>query len=268
MSPHLPFIQIFLRKLDSIVHLGAEDKKAIGGLPIRITNFRADQDVVREGDRTSRSCILLEGVACSFKFTGEGKRQISAFHFPGDCPDMQSLHLEVLDSSVGTLSPCVVGFVEHEAIRRLCDDHPTIAATFWRTTLIDAAVFREWVTNLGQRQAFRRTAHLFCEVIVRLRAVGLVNGDSLDFPITQSELGEATGLSTVHVNRMLKGLRAKQLLSWNGSTLKVLDWAGLKEAGDFDQTYLHLRTMTEATTERVQLGSFADPASLQWDHRE
>lgn len=248
MSPHPPSIHWLLRKLDSIVHLPSEERKAIAALPIKIANLRADQDIVREGDRTSRSCILLEGIACSFKVTGEGRRQISAFHFPGDCPDMQSLHLEVLDSSVGTISPCVVGFVEHEVIHRLCDVRPKVAAALWRTTLIDAAVFREWVTNVGQRQAYSRTAHLFCEIVVRMRAIGLVDDDSLELPITQAELGEATGLSSVHINRTLQGLRAKRLLSWKGTTFKVLDWDGLQKAGDFDRAYLHLKTITGATT--------------------
>ena len=177
----LPLAQRFVRKLDSVFPLTEQDRVAIAALPIRTAQLRADQDIVREGDRPSRSCIVLEGLACSFKVTGEGNRQILAFHIAGDSPDMQSLHLDVLDSSVGTVTPCVVGFVDHEVLRRLCERNHRIAAALWRTTLIDAAIFREWVTNVGQRKALSRVAHLLCEMVVRLRAAGLVVGAVIDF---------------------------------------------------------------------------------------
>ena len=242
----LPLAQRFVRKLDSVFPLTEQDRVAIAALPIRTAHLRADQDIVREGDGPSRSCIVLEGMACSFKVTGEGNRQILAFHIAGDSPDMQSLHLDVLDSSVGTVTPCVVGFVDHEVLRRLCERNHRIAAALWRTTLIDAAIFREWVTNVGQRKALSRVAHLLCEMVVRLRAAGLVDGTVIEFPITQSELGAATGLSAVHVNRTLQELRADQLIALKGTTLEVLDWDGLIEVGDFDPNYLHLKKRRQA----------------------
>jgi CRP-like cAMP-binding protein len=229
-----------IRKLESIFTLTDEERDALVSLPMQVADLKADQDVVREGDRPSRSFALLEGFACTFKIVGEGKRQITAFHISGDLPDLQSHHLKVLDNSVGTITPCKVGFIRHEALHDLCGRYPRITSALWRQTLIDAAVFREWMASIGQREAYSRIAHLLCELVVRMRSVGLAQDHTCDVPITQAELGDALGLSTVHINRVLQELRGDGLIRLVGGTLTVLNWDGLKEVGDFDPTYLHL----------------------------
>ena len=228
-----------IRKLESIFALSDDERQAILDLPLQVTHLRADQDIVREGDRPTRSCVLLEGFAAMFKVTAEGKRQITAFYIPGDIPDLQSLHLEVLDTSLGTLSPCKVGFIQHEALQDLCDRNPRIAKALWRETLIDASIFREWTVNVGRREAYARIAHILCELTVRMKAVGLTRDDTCKIPITQNEFADATGLSTVHVNRVLQALRSDGLIVLKGDTLQIPDWDQLKQAGDFDPTYLH-----------------------------
>ena len=151
-------------------------------------------------------------------------------------PDLQSLDLEVMDHSLATVVASKVAFIPHEVVRAFLRAHPRIADVFWRDTLIDAAVFREWVVNVGRRDAYARIAHVLCEVYVRLRAVGLVNGQA-----TQAELGDATGISTVHVNRTLQELRGHGLISTPKSGRVVIeDWDRLQEAGEFDPTYLHI----------------------------
>jgi CRP-like cAMP-binding protein len=229
-----------IAKLESIFPLTDEEKGALLNLPMQVQDIRADQDIVREGDRPSRSCLLIEGLACTYKITGEGRRQIMAFHLAGDIPDLQSLHLDVLDNSLGSITPCRVAFIQHEALHDLCARHPRIVAALWRETLIDASIFREWVLNVGRREAPSRMAHLFCEMVLRMRAVGLAQEHVCDLPLTQTELGDALGLSTVHVNRTLQELRGAGLVSWTGTTLTVLDWQALQQVGDFDATYLHL----------------------------
>ena len=146
-----------------------------------------------------------------------------------------------MDHSLGTLSACKVMYVPHETVRDLVRRCPRIGDVFWRETLIDAAVFREWIMNLGRREAYGRMAHLLCEFYVRLRAVGLTNGPAYEFPLTQAELADATGLSAVHVNRTLQELRGEGLITLRNGSLTVLDWDRLREAGEFDPTYLHLR---------------------------
>src|SRR5215213_10238635 len=235
-----------IRRLENAFTLAENERAAILDLPLQVTTIKADQDIVREGDRPTRSCALLEGFACTFKVTAEGKRQITAFYIPGDIPDLQSLHLEVLDTGLGTLSPCKVGFIQHEALQDLCDRNPRIAKALWRETLIDASIFREWTVNVGRREAYSRIAHILCELMVRMKTVGLVKDHTCEIPITQIEFADAAGLSNVHINRVLQELRRDSLILLRGDTLQVLDWDQLKQAGDFDPTYLHLQRKQEA----------------------
>ena len=229
-----------IRKLDSIFRLAEGEREALESLPMQIAEIKTDQDIVREGDRPSRCCLILEGFACTYQLTGEGKRQIMAFHIPGDIPDLQSLHLRVLDNGLATITRAKAGFIQHEALRDLCLRFPRITSALWRETLIDAAVFRAWMANIGRRDGLSRIAHVLCELVVRMKAVGLARDHECEFPITQTELADALGLTPVHVNRVLQDLRAAQLITLKGGVLSVLDWDRLKDVGDFDPTYLHL----------------------------
>ncbi len=229
-----------IRKLESIAELSAEEKSAVRSLPLVLKNLPGDTDIVRDGDRPSECCLIVEGFACRYKITPAGKRQIMSFHIPGDIPDLQSLHLRVMDHSVGTLTPCRLAFIPHESLRDLMRRHPRIADAFWRDTLIDAAVFREWMVGIGRRSAYQRIAHLLCEMLVRCRAVGLTEDHAYELPVTQEELGDALGISAVHVNRVLQDLRQDGLIVLRGRYVSTPDWEGLKVAGEFDPTYLHL----------------------------
>jgi CRP-like cAMP-binding protein len=177
-APHHPLIA----KLDSIFTLTPEERQAILDMPMHVHELRAKQDIVREGDRPSRSCLVLEGFTCMFKVTPEGKRQIMAFHIPGDMPDLQSLHLRVLDNSVGTITRCKVGFIQHETIRELCSRYPRLGSALWRETLIDASIFREWMIGIGRKDAFGRLCHLLCEMLVKMRAVELAQDHAASCP--------------------------------------------------------------------------------------
>ncbi len=236
---------VLIRKLESIRPLSDAEKQCLFNLPLSIEQVGPDQDIVREGDRPTHCCLVVEGFTCRYKFTEEGKRQIFSFHTPGDIPDLQSLHLQVMDHNLKTLTPCKVTFISHESIEALTQECPRVGAVMWRDTLIDAAIFREWMLGIGRRSAYTRIAHLLCEVFIRLRAVGLANGFECEFPITQNEIGDALGLSTVHVNRSLQELRANGLMDLRRSTLTILDWEGFKKAGEFDPTYLHLAPEVE-----------------------
>jgi CRP-like cAMP-binding protein len=147
-----------IRKVESIFALTQDERQALEKLPMQLAVIKENQDIVREGDRPSRSFVILSGFTCTYKVTKDGKRQIMTFDIAGDMPDLQSLHLRMLDSSIGSLSTCRVGFITHEDLRDLCDRYPRITAAFWRETLIEAAIFREWLLNVGQRQAYSRVA--------------------------------------------------------------------------------------------------------------
>jgi CRP-like cAMP-binding protein len=235
-----------VRKLESVASLSAEEKAAILDLPITVRQMRADHDIVRERDRPTQCCLVLDGWLCRYKILESGARQIFSFHIAGDIPDLQSLHLRRMDHNLGSLVQSTVAFIPHESVRNLAKDFPHICNVLWRDTLIDAAIFREWMVGMGRRDAPSRIAHLLCELFVKLRAVGLTKDHSCHFPITQSVLGDALGLSTVHVNRSLMELRGKGLITLEKQVLTFLKWDELRQEGGFDPLYLHLDTVAEA----------------------
>jgi CRP-like cAMP-binding protein len=238
--PHQSLNQL-IRKLESVTTLSEDERKTILELPVRVRDLRADEDIVREGDRPSQCCLLAEGFLCRYKTLPNGNRTIMAFYVRGEIPDVHSLHIDVMDDSLGSVGPSKVALIAHDAMKQLIHRHPGIGDAFWRDTLIDAAIFREWIVNVGSREAYSRIAHLICEIFLKLKAVGLTNGTSFGFPITQSKLGEATGLSTVHVNRSVQALRADGLIVLERGRCTISDLERLKEAAMFDPTYLHLR---------------------------
>jgi len=199
---------------------------------------RADEDVVSEGDRPTTCLVLTDGLVGRYKQLRNGRRQIVSFQVPGDFVDMHSFVLGRLDHSMGALTPCRLRPISHPAMQDILDKHPRIALALWREVMIDAAVFREWVVNVGQRPAYERLAHVFCEVAYRLKVVQQMHGDRFAFPVTQEELGQAVGLSAVHVNRVMQRLKADHLVTHRAGVLAIHDWQGLQTAGDFDPAYL------------------------------
>jgi CRP-like cAMP-binding protein len=229
-----------VRKLESIASLSAEERRAIEQLPVHGRTLGAHQDILREKDRPAQCCLIVDGWACRYKILEEGRRQILSFHIPGDMPDLQSLHLRVMDHSIATLTPCTVGIIPHEALRDFALRFPGVGSALWRDTLVDAAIFREWMTSNGRRTAFGRVAHLFCEMYLKLEAVGLADEHRCEVPVTQSEIADALGLTSVHVNRTLQAMRGQGLITWRGGTLVIEDWQALSTAGEFGPAYLHL----------------------------
>lgn len=232
-------VQLLRHKMEGVDALTVSERNALETLPIRVVSLGADQDIVRQADRNMQCCLLMQGLACSYKTTGEGKRQILAFHLPGDIPDLLSLHVGTVNATVATMTAARVGLILHEHLRQLFANRH-LATALWRSLVTEVTIAREWTVNLGQRRGPARTAHLLCELVTRMHAIGAVNGDSFDLPITQQELADALGLSIVHVNRSLQELRGQGLISWVGKTMSVLDQEALAEIGDFDETYLHL----------------------------
>ena len=236
LTPNL----LMIRKLESIFLLTDEEKYAINDLPIKTVTLHSDQDILKIGDKPTQCCLVVDGFTCAYKMTYEGKRQILSLFIPGDIPDLQSLHLKYLDINIASITPCTLGFIDHDAMRTTCKQYPRLSAAFWRETLVSCSITREWLLNNGQRHAYNRIAHLICEIMVRLRAVGLAKDATFDFPITQVELADATGVTQIHVNRVLQALRKDGLISSNKHQITVPDWQKLKDAAEFDPLYLHL----------------------------
>jgi CRP-like cAMP-binding protein len=162
-------------------------------------------------------------------------------HVPGDFLDLHSFLLKQLDHSVGSMTPVRFGLVPHDAIRRITEERPHLARMLWFSTLLDASIHRERILSVGRRSAASRIAHLFCELFVRLELLGLTEGHSYPLPVTQADLADASGLTSVHVNRMLKQLRTDGLVTFRGGWVVIDDWDGLQREAEFDPGYLHLQ---------------------------
>jgi CRP-like cAMP-binding protein len=219
--------------------LSTDEQRAVASLIVSTRATTAGEDLVVEGDAPAQCRVLLEGQAFRHRTLPDGRRQIMSFHIPGDICDLQGLFLG-MDHNVTTLTAGEVGLIPHAKLSEVMQAHPRIARAFWRTSLVEASIFREWMVGMGRRSAYARIAHLFCEVSVRMRAAGLVHHNRGLFPITQQHLSDSLGLSAVHTNRTLQALRGEGLLSFQGGELVILDWEGLKAAGEFDAGYLHL----------------------------
>ncbi len=229
-----------IRKLEQRDRLSDEEKRVLDSAIDRVKNFPADEDIVQEGDRPGESCLILEGYACRYTLLADGRRQITAIHVPGDFIDLHSFPLKVMDHSVGTMTPCRVALVPHDHLRSITEKYPHLTRLLWLSTLIDAAIHREWMTGMGRRSAVGQMAHLLCELYLRLKSVGLATGFSYWLPITQAEMGDALGLSSVHVNRVVQELRAAGIITWRDETLIIDDWDRLAHIAEFDPGYLHL----------------------------
>lgn len=228
-----------VRKLRLSTALDAADIQAIARLPIAIKDIPGHTAIVREGERPTQCCLVIEGYACRSRTTDNGKRQILSIHVAGDIPDLQNLHLAVMDHDLTTLSRCTVGFIPHDALRALTRGRPQVAEALWRETLVDAAVFREWIVNVGRRSAASRMAHLLTEIGQRLKTLGLAEGDQFELPMTQLDLADALGLSSVHVNRVIQELRRDGLIEMRKHAVSLLDLPRLSKLADFDALYLH-----------------------------
>ena len=239
-------MDVLVRKLESIATLSPEEREAIQSLPVKTRTLPPRQDIVRDGDKPSQCCLILDGWACRYKLVGDGQRQIFSFHVAGDTPDLQSLHIHTMDHSLCTITQATIGFIPHESLRDLTARFPGLAAVLWRDTLIDAGIFREWMASMGRRSAFQRVAHLFCELYLKLQAVGLATSYRCPLPVTQTDLSDALGLSSVHVNRVLQEMRGKGLITLRGRTLVLEAWDELLRVSAFDPTYLHLEKRAAA----------------------
>jgi len=234
-----PVMSGLTRKLNSVLPLSAAEHLTLDAVQGVSTLVKAGAHIVREGDRPTGFCVLLDGWAFRYKRLPGGQRQIFALLLPGDLCEIRSMISSHADHGVCTLTPATLVRTPADKMLAAVRDHPRIAEALWRAALLDEAIMRAWLFNLGLRKAPARMAHLFCELACRLRAIDPTSDDgAFRLPLTQQELGESLGLTSVHVNRVLQYLRAESLIDFRNGVLKVLDMARLRTLGEFDERYL------------------------------
>ncbi|WP_201842031.1 Crp/Fnr family transcriptional regulator [Microvirga zambiensis] len=234
-----------IRKLEQFTQLSSEDKQKLErAAAAKVRVVRPREDIIREGDKPRQVNLILDGWACRYKVLEDGRRQIVGFLVPGDVCDIRMFILKQIDHSMGALTPVRVAEIPSDTLLDVIDTSPRLTRAMWWNSLVEEAISREWTTSLGQREAIERLSHLFCELYFRLKAVGLTeNGQgrkSFEFPVTQDQLADATGMSTVHVNRTLQLMREQELIIWKGKTVTIPDLEALMSVAMFNANYLHL----------------------------
>ncbi|SFM32461.1 Crp/Fnr family transcriptional regulator [Methylobacterium pseudosasicola] len=230
-----------IRKLESFEELTDADCKALRALVPRVRQVGARKDLIREGDVPSNVNLILSGYACRYKVLPNGERQIISIFVPGDFCDLNVFILDQMDHNISTISACQIVEIPRHSIEEIMAINSRVTRAMMWCALVDEAVLREWLVNIGNRPADQRIAHLFCELLLRLEAVGHVNNNSYQFPFTQTEIADTMGLSDVHVNRTLRELRRLELITLKGRLLTILDVDQLKAYCGFNPNYLHLR---------------------------
>ncbi len=218
--------------------LAEPDLAALRALPFVRRTVDRDAFIAREGEESSACSLILDGCAFRQKVVRNGARQIISFHFPGEFIDLQSSMLAVNDHGVQALGSCTLAVVPKKALLALIGQRPQLAQAALFDTLLEAALFRDWVVNVGRRNARTRIAHLLCELATRLGPAD-ENGRVYHLPLTQEHIADATGLTSVHTNRTIQGLRREGLISLAYGRLVVHDWNALRSTGDFSELYLH-----------------------------
>jgi CRP-like cAMP-binding protein len=230
-----------IRRLEHFTRLSVEDKRALDAVASqRVRTLGSRDDLIHEGDEPQDVNLFLEGWACRYKTLEDGRRQVISYFLPGDFCDLNVFILSEMDHSIGSVTPIRVAEISRQALHEVTLNHPRVTQALWWSTLVSEAIQREWTVNLGQRDAIERVGHLLCEIFLRLRMLGLTEGDSCDFPLTQTDLAETVGLSVVHMNRTLQELRNRGLIVLRSKKLIIPDLERLQEVSLFNPNYLHL----------------------------
>lgn len=203
-------------------------------------SFAAGEDIVSQGDRPFNSTLVVKGMTGRYSTVEDGGRQITGLHVAGDFVDLHSFPLQLMDHSVTAITPCRVVSFPHAGLLKITERFPHLTRVLWLLTLLDGSIHRQWMVTKGRLTADEQMAHLFCEQFVRAQTAGLATGNRYPFPLTQTQFGDALGLSIVHTNRTLQRLRRTGTIEWQDGVVKINDWPLLQELGQFDPTYLHL----------------------------
>ena len=241
-QPPPPALAPLLRKLAYWQKFDEADRQAVLGLPHTIKRLEQSHYIVREFDRAEFACVMLSGLSIRHMIVAGGQRQIVAVHLRGEIVDLQNSLLKTSDHSVQMLTRGTIAMIPSAEVQRIAYERPAVGKAMWIDTLVDGSIFREWVANIGRRDARTRIAHLLCELSLRLKVAGLGEQDNYEMPLTQEQLADATGLTPVHVNRSIKSLEADKLIERSSPrSITIGDWRKLADYGDFNSQYLHLQ---------------------------
>ncbi|UNK79469.1 Crp/Fnr family transcriptional regulator [Sphingopyxis granuli] len=234
-------LDVVVRKLLGHSLLAQGDQQALLALPHAIRRHEPGDYILREGERSTVCPMLLSGFAYRQKLAADGGRQIVALKIPGDPLDLQSLFLHVVDHNLQALTTVDLAIVPIAALENLVKERPAIARATLVDILIEASIGREWLLNIGRRNALDRLAHFLCELVYRLRQTAPEPLGVIDVPMTQEQLADFLGLTPVHINRTLKTLEEAGGIRRSGRRLTIGDVEVLRRIAHYSDIYLHRR---------------------------
>lgn len=230
-----------IQKLEQRDILSEAERQALSSVIVRTRICRFGETMVQEDQELTESTVLVDGFAARTKTLRSGKRQITAIQIMGDFVDLPSFLLKRIDHNIEALTQCTIANVSHKDLERITEQFPHLTRMLWLTTVVDAAIHRAWIVAMGRRSSLGQIAHFVCEMFLRLQVVGQTQDNSFRLPFTQAELGDIMGLSSVHVNRVIQEMRARNLLQWQDLFVRIIDWDRLTQTAEFDPTYLSLQ---------------------------
>lgn len=233
----------FVDKLGGYVDLSKAELVVLAKATASPTTFPPKHDLIREGDQPGPVFVVLDGWVLRYRILPSGARQVFGFLMPGDACDLHAGLLDQMDHSIQTVTSAVVATIDREAMNTIMDRHRGIERAMYLSQLADEGTLRAWITCLGRRSSLERVAHLLSELYVRARNVGLTDSQRLALPLTQVMLADSTGMTTVHVNRVLKELRSSGAMGLERGSLIIEDVGRLIHLAGFDENYLHRRLM-------------------------
>lgn len=233
----------FSARLKQIGELDDYDQELLSQLPVELRQLSRGEEVSHTGEEVSDTVAVVDGMLQAYSIADGNSRQITALYFPTDIPSLETIHMPRMDTNLGAITASVIALVPHAELHRVMERSPRLRAQLWRLTLVQASIYRGWLTRNSQLLAHQQMAHFFCEMLVRAEAAGQSDGRTVDLPLTQQDIADVLGMTPVHCNRTLMMLRSAQFAEFRGGVLTVLDRAGLMRAGEFDPTYLHLRDL-------------------------
>jgi len=229
-----------IAKLNAFTGMTAGSEDAINDLASRrIASLDRGQDIISEGEEPRTVNLLVSGWACRYKMMEDGRRQILAFFVPGDLADLHVYILKAIDHSIAAITPVKFARLTPKEFEEISDAHPKLLRALWWESLVTDSIQREWLVSVGQRDAIESVAHLACELFVRLKTVGLADGNQCDFPLTQLDIADALGMTQPHVSRTITELNKTGFVSLRRGKLEVKDLAKLQKLAMFNPNYLH-----------------------------
>lgn len=231
----------FITKLGKLSQLSESAITALTEATSNAQAFGPRHDLIREGDKPGPLLVVLDGWACRYKILPNGGRQMLAFLLPGDCCDLHINLLAEMDHGIQTITPCHIAKIDRHTIDSVFDAHPSIMKAMYLAQLIDEGTLRAWITSIGRRSSIERVAHLMCELYLRVRNIEANEGQNVALPLSQIILADALGMTTVHINRVIKQLRLTGAITITRGHLEIINPDTLVQIAGFDANYLHRR---------------------------